>query len=102
MITSFNKNIKLLTPWGHADYIKHIAPGIIFVSTPSHGGYKVERDVLRTMPKKYRVGGGWYEEDCEAVKVVLAFPKYFSPDHVEAAKESYAYWFKSDGTYEPR
>jgi hypothetical protein len=29
---------KLSTPWGAADHVETIAPGIRSVSTPSHGG----------------------------------------------------------------
>ena len=28
-------------PWGHIDYIKNIERGISWVSTPSHGGFRV-------------------------------------------------------------
>jgi hypothetical protein len=75
------------TPWGNPDSGKHIGDGIVFYSTPSHGGYRVPAEKLAEMPKALRefrtfAGHGWYEEDCDAVIVILAFPHLFNPQHV--------------------
>lgn len=32
------------TPWGKADYEKVYAEGIVFYGTPSHGGFKLDRE----------------------------------------------------------
>lgn len=74
------------TPWGIADSMKIIAPGITWYSTPSHGGYHLSDERIKAMPPALRdfkpwAGEGWYEEDCDWCVVVLAFPEYFS-DHV--------------------
>lgn len=68
------------TPWGQANTSDSIADGITFYGTPSHGGYNLSPERLAQMPAKYRVettGPGWFEEDCEALAVVLAFPECF-------------------------
>ena len=91
------KNVR--TPWGVSDYADIVAPGIVFYSTPSHGGYKVDKTLLATIPKKYVNASGWYEEDCEALKVVLAFPQYFTADKVELARELYGRMFDDNGRY---
>lgn len=72
------------TPWGPAQQSYHIGEGIIQHSTAGHGGMFVPRDLLQTMPAGLRCncyagGGSWFEEDCEANLVVLAFPHLFSP-----------------------
>ena len=54
------------TPWGAADHVECIAPGVFAVSTPSHGGL--------------------YEEDCAAACVVVAMPQHFAVDQVERAR----------------
>ena len=75
-----------LTPWGQWDFIREIIPGVWRVNTPSHGGYWVSPEKLAQMPPALRDGvpgempfdttdtaAGWFEEDEEANRVVLAF-----------------------------
>ena len=73
------------TPWGNADGAEHIARGIMFYSTPSHGGYHLSPARNLQVPDALRLPGGWYEEDCDWARVVLAFPQYF-PDAVKQAE----------------
>lgn len=84
------------TPWGQSDHEEVIAEGIVFYSTPSHGGIKVSRKVLATMPVELQNLDGWYEEDCEILKVILAFPQLFPKNNIETTKEQYAFWFKKE------
>jgi len=79
------------TPWGYADHVREIAPGIIEYSTPSHGGIYLSAELLEAMPSKFRsftpwAGDGWYEEDCDWAIAVVSFPEIFSTDRVELAK----------------
>jgi len=59
------------TPWGYADHVKQLADGVIWASTPSHGGIGVRIDVANRMSEPAqrrgeRVGDYlWYEEDCD-------------------------------------
>ena len=53
------------TPWGRADYAKDLCEGIGSVSTPGHGGIKLNRQRNAAIPKPLRREGGWYEEDCD-------------------------------------
>jgi hypothetical protein len=66
------------SPWGTPQTCDLIAPGIWFVSTPSHGGYKLDPVRNAKVPEAARRRGGWYEEDCEWVIVALVFPEVFS------------------------
>ena len=73
---------RLNTPWGVADDVTTLAPGICFVSTPSHGGFWLSPERRAEMPEPYRsiktfAGGNWYEEDCDCALVILAFPDVF-------------------------
>lgn len=90
------------TPWGIADKITKYNDFVSFVSTPSHGGFKVAREALKLMPVAYRNADGWYEEDCEFCKVVLAFPDLFNSEQQTSAKACFEFWFNSDGTYKQR
>lgn len=90
------------TPWGKADFAKEYAKGIVFYTTPSHGGFKVSRERLKEMSIQYRNKDGWFEEDCEAMKVILAFPQYFSSAMIDIAAKSFTDWFNIDGTYRSR
>ena len=72
----------MFTPWGPANHMYTIAPGIISVSTPSHGGLYVSAERYAQMPPQYQAlvfpgfaqdGGAWFEEDSAWVGPVLAF-----------------------------
>ena len=90
------------TPWGKSEYKTEICKGITVYSTASHGGFKVINEILPVMPKQYINGDGWYEEDCESCKVVLAFPHLFEERQRDHAKKTWEFWFKDDGTYKER
>jgi hypothetical protein len=82
--------MKRNTPWGEADHVRQIANGIISFSTPRHGGILLTDARRQEMPAALRdvptfAGGNWYEEDCDAGLVVLAFPQFFSPYTVRCA-----------------
>lgn len=69
------------TPWGRADSLETYRRGIAFVSTPRHGGFRVARSLAeRTFPPQvldatiFSSGYYWFEEDCMAAFVALAFP----------------------------
>jgi hypothetical protein len=70
------------TPWGKRDHSQKVARGIMWYSTPSHGGYHLSQKRLEEMPEPYKsfktfAGKGWYEEDCDWALVVLSFPEEF-------------------------
>lgn len=87
------------TPWGKSDGATQILNGVDFHTTPSHCGFKVSKDMLAIMPKKYVNIDGWYEEDCEYCKVVLAFPHAFDSRTIEFARSTWKFWFNENGTY---
>ena len=81
----------MLTPWGISDDIKIIADGIRLISTPSHGGIWVSKARLAEMPEKYKtpssfykMGGQFFEEDCEWARVALSFPQFFPGEQTGA------------------
>lgn len=64
--------MSISTPWGRADFEREIAPGIIAVSTPGHGGVGVNYGTaVRKLSQKARDaairehGHYWFEEDCD-------------------------------------
>lgn len=66
------------TPWGASMDVHPCAPGIWFIHTNSHGGFHITSERLALAPRWFRdykpfAGRGWYEEDCDAHIVVLAF-----------------------------
>lgn len=75
------------TPWGDAQTIEDVAPGIIQVTTASHGGMLIDLARHAGIPEYLqglnRFGGGnWYEEDCEILILALAIPyvaKWIAP-----------------------
>ncbi|MBU3993522.1 MAG: hypothetical protein KKA12_13390 [Alphaproteobacteria bacterium] len=69
---------RLSTPWGMAQSSKIYADGVVFHSTASHGGIKLDRARNAAMPAMLRVASGWYEEDCEWSKVAIGLPDLFT------------------------
>jgi hypothetical protein len=59
------------TPWGKAQSVETILPGVMVVSTAGHGGIKLDTVRNAKVPKDCRRRGGWYEEDCD-VYIVFA------------------------------
>jgi len=77
------------TPWGRADSARRKGPGIFEVSTPSHGGYKLDVTRNAKIPRALRRKGGWYEEDIDWAIVVLFLGHTFdfcTPDAFEDAR----------------
>ena len=61
------------SPWGIVQDEEVIAPGIILVTTPSHGGIWVSPELLgrvqvamRDYAADWSGSPSWYEEDCAA------------------------------------
>lgn len=54
------------TPWGPAQLVRGIAPGITRAFAPGHGGYKLSPERNRVIPAALRRRSGWYEEEDEA------------------------------------
>lgn len=85
--------MSVTTPWGKAQTTDVLAEGIVFYSTASHGGFKLDRTRNALVHPAWRDRGGWYEEDCEAAKVIVTFPSLFSEKTVEAAHRTLKNWF---------
>jgi hypothetical protein len=52
--------MRLSTPWGAAQTIKTLAPGILLVSTASHGGLMLDSAALLDLPEHLRTAGETY------------------------------------------
>lgn len=81
------------TPWGVAHIVETLAPGILWVSTASHGGAKVDAALNRTIPDYMRSESGWYEEDTEWAIVAVCFPAAFSAESVVNARDTLRNWY---------
>jgi hypothetical protein len=81
------------TPWGLADHEKVYAEGIVFYSTPSHGGFKLDVERNAKVHFLLRERGGWYEEDCAWAKVAFTFPELFSKKECDAAIAALKHWY---------
>lgn len=80
------------TPWGQAQSVDHLAPGIEFVTTASHGGVKLSEDLNRKIPAYMRQAGGWYEEDVDWAVVATIFPEAFPEKERISAKSTLRNW----------
>ncbi|RYE40315.1 MAG: hypothetical protein EOP24_41290 [Hyphomicrobiales bacterium] len=69
-----DNRIPATSPWGAVQYGCVLADGIISVSPAGHGGVRISHERLNQMPAALRIGRRrWFEEDCEAALVGLAF-----------------------------
>jgi len=82
------------SPWGTIQSVKTIFDGCQFVSTAGHGGYYLTPELNQKVPKYLKnvswgqqATKGWYEEDCDAIFVVLSFPTNFSQNSYDIAKK---------------
>lgn len=79
------------TPWGPAQTVEELKPGIWHVTTASHGGIVISDGRLGTLPPEARQTkysqNGWFEEDCDWAIPVWFFRGEFKEADVQAAKE---------------
>ena len=80
------------SPWGQVDHEREVAPGMTFVSTASHGGFKLDRRLNAEVPEYMRRPGGWYEEDVDWAVVAVVFPAAFSEKEQESAVHTFRNW----------
>ena len=61
------------TPWGKPDSVTEIADGIVYYTTPSHGGLRLSAERWAQLPSaladNFRTVG-WAEQDCETPLVI--------------------------------
>ena len=84
------------TPWGRADHEHVYAEGIVFYGTPSHGGFKLDRERNAKVHPALREGGGWYEEDCAWAKVAYTFPDVFPETERDSAVRTLKEWYPNE------
>jgi len=68
------------TPWGHSQFQNHLADGIVFHETSSHGGIELSPERVKQLPKwakkfesSYCSKPRWWEEDCEVGIPLIVF-----------------------------
>lgn len=83
---------QVATPWGLPNRCVRYAEGVLSYSTPSHGGFHVDRERLAAMPAVLRNKDGWFEEDCEWAKVATAFPDLFTAYECDHAERTLRDW----------
>ncbi|WP_072815928.1 DUF7007 domain-containing protein [Rhodococcus zopfii] len=89
-----DNRIPIKSPWGAVQYGRVLADGT--VSTAGHGGVRISSERLKQMPAALRIGRRrWFEEDCEAALVGLAFADDLELDDRRRASmaASVADWF---------
>jgi hypothetical protein len=85
------------SPWGGIQHQKELAPGIVEVSTASHGGIYLDDDRWSALKAMFPMvqpwaGAGWLEEDCDWAIAALAFPFAFDTKSQIAAEDTVRNW----------
>ena len=77
--------------WGPLNRRDAVAPGIDWIDGASHGGFILTADRVAAMPAELRAESfthdNYFEEDCSAAAVLVAFPEYFDAERVARAAE---------------
>jgi hypothetical protein len=89
------------TPWGKSQSFEQVTNGVIFVTTASHGGYKLSAERNKEIPMPYRTSDGWYEEDCEAALVGYFLQDACFDAFKSIAKETVQHWYPEALQQEP-
>lgn len=71
------------SPWGHVDQQRDVAPGLAWVSTPSHGGLWLSPERWAMLRAALPGAGsyapdGWLEEDLDWAQAAIVFPEAFT------------------------
>lgn len=95
------------SPWGRIQHVETLAPGIVAVETAGHGGIWVSLDRLASIPQKHRDYAArwsgseqWYEEDCAAACIVVAFGSELPRGDVEEARACVARWIEGGASWD--
>ncbi len=81
----------LSTPWGAADHGVELLPGVVQVSTPSHGGFHLSFHRRAALPlliqdvPTFCSDPCWFEEDCDWALVAIGYPALFTDRQLYAA-----------------
>ena len=82
------KHKPIETPWGPSQHSHEFAPGIVFYSTASHGGYHLSterwKDFTALAPFD-QWPSPWLEEDCDACLVYLRWPELATDEQIHDA-----------------
>jgi hypothetical protein len=83
------------TIWGEAETALPVAQGIHLVTTASHGGYVLSHHRIKVLKQlfplatPYKGDDRYWEQGCDWVYVIMAFPQCFNDDQVQLAKKQY-------------
>jgi hypothetical protein len=80
------------SPWGQIQYVRKYVPGISFISTARHGGFRISskknQEILEPFRKITNHSYVYYEEDSEAALVILSFQNLFEPQDIQDAHKT--------------
>lgn len=84
--------IRISTPWGMSQGATIYADGVVFHSTASHGGFKLDRVRNAALHPALRIKGGWYEEDGDWARVAIGYPALFTDQEKAQADRTLRDW----------
>lgn len=84
--------VRVSTPWGMSQGATIYAAGVIFHSTASHGGFKLDRSRNAGLHPALRIKGGWYEEDGDWARVAIGYPDLFTDREKASADRTLRDW----------
>ena len=68
-LSNGSASVGMSTPWGTANIVEVLAPGIYSVTTSSHGGIYLDREhqdrIRAVRARNFLASLAWWEEDCD-------------------------------------
>lgn len=84
--------LRVSTPWGMSQGATVYAQGVVFHSTASHGGFKLDRARNAGLHPALRIKGGWYEEDGDWARIAHGYPDLFTDQEKAQADRTLRDW----------
>ncbi len=84
--------LRVSTPWGISQGATVYAEGVVYHSTASHGGFKLDRARNAALHPALRIKGGWYEEDGDWARVAVGYPDLFTDREQASADRMLREW----------
>lgn len=97
------------SPWGHVDHQERLAEGVLWVSTPSHGGVRIDTEVVALSEAAKKRGMWhyetaprylWFEEDCQYAIAIFELPQTWPKLFREMDEDARAHLLKTLSSWE--
>lgn len=81
---------RVRTPWGVARSCTDHGDGVLLYSAAEQDGFHLSEEANARMPERLRLPDGWYHDDGDSARVVIAMPHLFTSLEIRDASQAAA------------